>query len=60
MESKDESFIAKVLELVECMADGMTYKEDLEKVRVVIAEWIETAKLKNRPMPKSKGKLIYA
>ncbi|MFL2595875.1 MAG: type II toxin-antitoxin system HicB family antitoxin [Flavobacteriaceae bacterium] len=42
------------------MADGETYKEALENIQVVIDEWLETAKLKNRPIPKSKGKLMYA
>ncbi|MGB0305404.1 MAG: type II toxin-antitoxin system HicB family antitoxin [Flavobacteriaceae bacterium] len=57
---EDEAFIAEVPELAGCMADGETYKEALENVQVVIEEWLETAKLKNRPIPKSKGKLMYA
>ena len=57
---EDEAFIAEVPELAGCMADGETYKEALENVQVVIDKWLETAKLKNRPIPKSKGKLMYA
>ena len=57
---EDESFIAEVPELMGCMADGKTYKDALENVQIVIDEWLETAKLKNRPIPKAKGKLMYA
>jgi len=56
----DESFIAEVPELAGCMADGETYQQALENVQVVIEEWVETAKLKNRPIPKPKGKLMFA
>ena len=58
--SEDEAFIAEVPELAGCMADGETYKEALENVQVVVNEWLETAKRKDRPIPKSKGKLMYA
>ena len=57
---EDDAFVAEVPELAGCMADGETYKEALENVQVVINEWLETAKRKNRPIPKSKGKLMYA
>ena len=57
---EDESFIAEVPELAGCMADGETYNEALENIQVVINEWLETAKLKNKPIPQAKGKLIYA
>ena len=39
---EDESFIAEVPELVDCMADGETYNEALENIQVVINEWLET------------------
>ncbi len=42
------------------MADGTTYIEAAKNVQVVISEWIETAKMLNRTIPKPKGKLIYA
>jgi len=58
--TEDDAFIAEVPELAGCMADGDTYKEALENVQVVIAEWIETAKLKNRQIVKPKGKLMFA
>ncbi len=57
---EDEAFIAEVPELAGCMADGGTYKEALENVEVVIAEWIETAKELGRPIPEPKGRLTYA
>jgi len=49
-----------VPELAGCMADGDSYKEALENVQVVIAEWIETAKLNNQQIVKPKGKLMFA
>lgn len=41
------------------MADGKSYLEVIENVQIVIEEWLETAKLLNRPIPISRGKLIY-
>ena len=57
---EDESFVAEVPELAGCMADGETYKDAIENVQTVIDEWIETAKLKNKPIPQPKGRLVYA
>ena len=57
---EDDTFIAEVPELAGCMADGDSYKEALENVQVVIAEWIETAKLNNQQIVKPKGKLMFA
>jgi len=57
---EDDAFIAEVPELAGCMADGDSYKKALENVQVVIAEWIETAKLNNRQIVKPKGKLMFA
>jgi predicted RNase H-like HicB family nuclease len=56
----DNAFIAEVPELAGCMADGKTYRQALDNVQVIIDEWIETAKSLNRPIPKPKGKLMYA
>ena len=56
----DKTFIAEVPELPGCMADGTTHIEVVKNVQVVISEWIETAKMLNRTIPKPKGKLIYA
>ena len=58
--SKDDNcFIAEVPELAGCMTDGKSYAEALEKVQVIIKEWIETAQSQGRPIPEPKGKLTY-
>lgn len=57
---EDNSYIAEVPELAGCMADGSTMQSALENVHVVMNEWIETAKLLGREIPKPKGKLAFA
>jgi len=57
---EDEAFITEVPELPGCLANGSTYKEAVDNVEVVIQEWIETAKKLGRPIPKPKGRLIFA
>ncbi len=57
---EDNSYIAEVPELAGCMADGSTMQSALENVHVVMNEWIETAKLLGRDIPKPKGKLAFA
>ncbi len=56
----DKAFIAEVPELPGCAADGATYKEALANVEVVIKEWIATAKELRRPIPRPKGRLVFA
>ena len=56
----DQVFIAEVPELPGCAADGVSYKEALEKVEVVIQEWIKTAKELGRSIPEPKGRLTFA
>ena len=56
----DERVIAEVPELAGCAADGLTYEEAIANVRVVVAEWIETAQQLGRPIPVPKGRLVYA
>lgn len=56
----DQAYIAEVPELPGCMADGATYYEALSNVEVIMREWIETAKELNRPIPRPKGKLMFA
>ena len=56
----DEGFIAEVPELPGCAADGGTYQEALDKVQVVIQEWIDTARDLGREVPEPKGRLIFA
>ena len=56
----DDAFIAEVPELPGCAADGKTYQKALKNVERVIREWIETAKELGRPIPKPKGRLVFA
>jgi predicted RNase H-like HicB family nuclease len=56
----DEAFIAEVPELAGCMADGETYDEALANAQVVINQWIETANLLKRPIPKPKNRFSFA
>jgi predicted RNase H-like HicB family nuclease len=56
----DKAFIVEVPELVGCMADGATYEEAVANARIVIDEWIETAKELGRPIPQPKGRLMFA
>lgn len=57
---EDGAFIAEVPELPGCAADGATYQEALANAETVIQEWIETAKALGRPIPKPKGRLMFA
>ena len=56
----DNAFIAEVPELPGCAADGPTYREALAAAEVVIGEWIETARKLGRPIPRPKGRLMFA
>jgi predicted RNase H-like HicB family nuclease len=56
----DESFIVEVPELAGCKADGETYEEAIANAKMVINDWIETAKKMGRVVPNPKGKLMYA
>jgi predicted RNase H-like HicB family nuclease len=58
--AEDEAFIAEVPELPGCAADGPTYEAAIANVKVVIAEWIETAQQLGRPIPEPRGRLMYA
>ena len=57
---EDEAFIAEVPELPGCAAEGASYQEALSNVKVIIKEWIETAKELGRPIPEPKGRLMFA
>jgi predicted RNase H-like HicB family nuclease len=56
----DRAFVAEVPELPGCAADGPTYQEALKNIQIVMEEWLETAKELGRPIPKPKGRLIFA
>jgi len=56
---EDNAFLVEVPELPGCMADGESYEEAVTNAQIVIAEWIETARSLNRPIPEPKGKLAY-
>jgi predicted RNase H-like HicB family nuclease len=57
---KNKAFIVEVHELPGCMADGRTYQEALSNAETIVNQWIETAKELGRPIPKAKGRLMYA
>jgi predicted RNase H-like HicB family nuclease len=57
---EDNAFIAEVPELPGCMADGKTYHEAVSNAEMIMKEWIETAKELGRPIPKARGRLMYA
>ena len=56
----DQAFIAEAPELAGCAADGPTYQAALAAVEVVIRQWIETANELGRPIPKPRGRLLFA
>ena len=55
-----QAFLFEVPELPGCMADGQSYEEAVANARVVINEWIETARDLGRPIPEPRGRLMYA
>lgn len=57
---EDQAFIVEVPELAGCAADGPTYQKALTNVEAIIKEWIETAQELGRPIPKPKGRLVFA
>jgi len=58
--NEDDAYVVEVPELPGCMADGETYQEAVSNAQVVIREWIETAEELGRPIPRPKGRLMYA
>ena len=58
--NEDEAFIAEVPELAGCSADGTTYQEALANAEQIVREWLETAAELGRPIPKPRGRLLYA
>lgn len=58
--NEDGAFVAEVPKLPGCMADGATCEEAVAHTKVIIAEWIETAKELGRPIPEPRGRLMFA
>lgn len=50
--SDDNCYIVSVPDLPGCMADGDTPQKAVENAQVIIEEWIETAKILGREIPK--------
>jgi predicted RNase H-like HicB family nuclease len=42
------------------LADGETHRQALANAKVIIEEWIETAKDLGRKIPEPKGRLVFA
>jgi predicted RNase H-like HicB family nuclease len=57
---EDQAYIAEVPDLPGCAADGLTYREALQNVEVVMQEWIETASELSRSIPQPKKHLMTA
>lgn len=49
---EDKAFVVSVPELPGCKADGETPAQALEAAEIVIADWLETARLEGRRVPK--------
>lgn len=58
--AEDDAFIAEVPELPGCAADGATHEAAIANVKVVIGEWIQTARELGRTIPEPRGRLMYA
>lgn len=48
----DKSYIAEMPELAGCMSDGKTYEEALKNIEIIAEEWIETAEMQGRKIPR--------
>ena len=57
---EDEAFIVEVPELPGCMADGPSYEAAVANAKVIIEEWLQTAKEQGHAIPEPRGKLMYA
>ena len=58
--NEDNIFVAEVPELPGCMAHGKDYDNALSNIKEAIELWIDTAKKYGDPIPKPKGRLMYA
>jgi predicted RNase H-like HicB family nuclease len=50
----DNAFLAEVPELSACMADGATQEDALKNIKVIMEQWLETAKSLGRSIPAPK------
>jgi len=57
---EDNIFVAEVPELPGCMTHGKDYDNALSNIKEAIELWIDTAKKYGDPIPKPKGRLMYA
>lgn len=57
---EDQAFVVEVPELPGCMANGAPYVEAVTNAQRIIEEWVDTAKELGRPIPASRGRLMYA
>lgn len=57
---EDNAFLAEAPELPGCMAHGATRAEALNEVKNAIALWIATAEEDGAPIPKPRGRLMFA
>lgn len=48
----DNCYIVSVPDLPGCMADGETPQQAVENAQVIIEEWVETAQMLKREIPK--------
>ena len=49
--AEEKRYVVTVPDLPGCMADGESPKEAYENAKIVIREWIETARAAGRPIP---------
>jgi len=57
---KDKGYIADIPDLKHCSAFGITAQEALKQVEIAKETWIETAKLKGKPVPEPRYRpVIY-
>ena len=59
-DDEDKIFVAEVPELPGCMAHGKDYDDALSNIKEATELWIDTAKRYGDPIPKPKGRLMYA
>ena len=56
----DQAYIAEMPELPGCMSDGLTETEARQNIQLIAQEWLDTARLLGRSIPKSARDKAYA